>query len=166
AEAIERAGGNHIVVYTHPTRLVTTDFWDRIFYKGAEVPPERRTPAPLRSPSEVADIQARVGRLLDRLLARPDIRPTTYAACHAWQAAGMDLAAIMKRAGLAPGEEGRLVDARPAGRPHIAAEELGRFRYRWPLYREGFTGAGSLAHMQQLAWTTAPACCSTEEPVA
>lgn len=156
--AIRRAGGNQIVVYTHPTRLVTTAFWDRIFYKATPVPPAARPPAPLRTPGEIAAIQARCERILDGLLARCDLRPTTYAALYAAHAGSrMDLAAIMDRAGLVPGEEGRLVEARPAAAPYLPVAALEGFTYRWPLYREGFRGEHILAQARQLAWTSAPA---------
>jgi hypothetical protein len=158
AESIQQAGGGHIVVYTHPTRLVTSAYWDRIFYQAKAVPLVERCPAPLRPHAEVAAIQARCTRLLDRLLARRDLTPTTYSALYAKHAVNrMDLAAIMDRAGLAPGEEGRLVEVRPGGTSYLSADDLAAFVYRWPLYREGFTGERILEHAQQLAWTSAPA---------
>lgn len=159
-EAIQRAGGHHIVIYTHPTRLVTARFWDSIFCKGHEVPPEKRTPAPLRPAAEIAAIKASVGRWLDWLLSRSDLHPTTFGQLQAKHSHDrVDLQAIMDRAGLKPGEEGRLVDVKASGTPYISGDEIAKFAYNWVIYREGFTGRSIVEQAKCLAWTSAPALC-------
>ncbi len=155
---IERAGGRHIVVYTHPTRLVTTRFWDAIFFKATDVPPGKRTPAPLRSSDEIERIKGKVNGWLDWLVSRQDLRPTTYAQLHARHSENRkDLQAIMDQAGLRQGDEGKLVDHKNDAVPHIPGSEFGKFTYGWPLYREGFTGKSIIEQAVRLAWTSAPA---------
>jgi hypothetical protein len=161
-EAIQRLGGNHIVVYTHPTRLVTARFWDAIFSGGTDVPPDKRPPAPLRPPDEIVAAKASVNRWLDWLLSRPDLRPTTFAELHARHARDrMDVQAIMDRARLGPGEEGRLGEALGTGAPYISGDQIGAFAYGWVIYRRGFTGRSIVEQAQRLAWTTAPALCQS-----
>ena len=157
-EEIERKGGKHIVLYTHPTRLVTTKFWDAIFYKAKEVPPAARPPAPLRTPEEIASIKTSVNRWLDWLLSRSDLRPTTYAELYSRHSLNrLDLQTLMDKASLKPGAEGKLIDFKAAGTPFITEEELAKFTYHWSLYREGFTGKNIIEQASRLAWTTAPA---------
>ncbi|NLF17014.1 MAG: hypothetical protein GX595_07130 [Lentisphaerae bacterium] len=157
-EAIRRVGGSHLVIYTHPTRLVTARFWDAIFAKGTAVPPAARPPAPLRPPAEIAAIKASVERRLDWLLTRPDLHPTTFGELYARHSRDrMDLQAIMDRAGLRPGEEGRLAEVTAAGTPYLTQEALAAFAYHWVIYREGFVGKSIVEQAQRLAWTSAPA---------
>ena len=63
----------------------------------------------------------------------------------------------MDRAGLRPGEEGRLADVAPRGTPHIPGDEIAQFTYNWIIYREGFAGRRIIEQAQRLAWTAAPA---------
>jgi hypothetical protein len=69
----------------------------------------------------------------------------------------MDLQAIMDTAGLKPGEEGKLVDAKVARTPYIAEDRIATFAYNWVLYREGFIGRSIIDQARRLVWTTAPA---------
>jgi len=157
-EAVRGQGGRHLVLYTHPTRLVTARFWDAIFFKGKTPPPDERPPAPLRDAAEIAGLKDCVGRWLDWLLSRSDLRPTTFAALQARHSRNrMELQTLMDRAGLEAGEEGRLVDHVADAEPYISGDEFGKFSYKWPLYKEGFVGAGIVEQARRLAWTSAPA---------
>ncbi len=106
------AGVGVLTLYSHPTRLVTSAFWDRPYFGGADVPMDKLPPAPLRPPAQVQQLKDRVGRILDALQARSNVRFTTYAAAYAQRTRRpedrRDLPALLAECGLQPGQEGDL----------------------------------------------------------
>ena len=84
-----------LVVYTHPTRLVTTRFWDQIFSKGAL--PQRRSwrGAPVRDGKEISRLKGRCRRLLDWIQAMKDVRVIDYADLYACAHRGTGAPTIM-----------------------------------------------------------------------
>lgn len=151
-----------IVVYTHPTRLVTERFWDAVFFAGANPPPAEWTPAPLRPPAHVQVIKDRCRRLLDWLQARSGAHFTDYATLYSQATPRRDLAALLDESGLAPGQEGLLPLREPPTDVLPFVDVLRAFQYRWSPYPPGFTGDGLRKQMQQLAWTSAP--CRLKSP--
>ena len=147
-----------IVLYSHPTRLVTSRFWDAPLYAGQEIAAESVPPAPLHPPAIIARNRARVERMLDWVTAYPGVECADHAALYAAHADGRkDLPALLREAGLKPGEEGRLPLREDVVAPEEMREFFERFRYGWPLYPPGFTGAAIKRQMRQLAWTLQPA---------
>lgn len=151
-----RAQKELLCLCTHPTRLVTTCFWDKPLYHGAN--PRDIPPAPLRTREQVAVIKDRVRRLLDWLQKQPDLRFIDMStACGEYAAGRVDLQALLDRCRLNPAEAGRLPLREPEGVDPAARAAQQAFRYGWPLYPEGFTGAALRTQMRQLLWTFAPA---------
>ena len=147
-----------LTLYTHPTRLVTTRFWDYAFHRGAHPPADQRPPAPLHTAEHVRLIKDRMRRLLDWIQARPGVRFRDYAALHAGRrAAGRDLAVLLAECGLKTGEEGCLPLREPQDPSCLPAQAVDAFRYAWPIHPEGFTGPQLHAQMRGLLWTSAPA---------
>lgn len=147
-----------LCVYTHPMMIVTADFWDRAYFKGRQVPPEKCPPAPLRPPAHAARLKDRCRRLLDWLKARPGVRWVDYATVYAERAQGRrDLQALLDECGLRPGEAGELPLREPDGSTYLKAEAFAGLKYQWGVFPEGFTGQALLAQARLLAWTSAPA---------
>jgi hypothetical protein len=146
-----------MIVFTHPTRLVTERFWDEIFFGAARVPREQWRAAPLRSPATVQRLQDRCRRLLDWIQAKRDVRFVDYATVSAERDEGRrDLAALLRECGLKLGEAGRLPLREPASQDFLTAQSFARIPYVWPIYPKGFTGESLLRQGRQLAWTAAP----------
>jgi hypothetical protein len=146
-----------IVLYTHPTRLVTSRFWDYPLYKGRVVALENMPPAPLVSPAGILRNQARAERLLDWVVRYPSVETTDFASVYAACAGSRhDLPALLQAAGLKPGQEGLLPLREEASEQEMAGY-LERFEYRWPPFPADFTGAAIRRQMRQLAWTIKPA---------
>ncbi|MGD0094385.1 MAG: hypothetical protein ABSE73_31135 [Planctomycetota bacterium] len=150
--------GGVMCVYTHPMMLVTSRFWDAAYYKGAQVPPERCPPAPLRSAGQITKLRDRCRRLLDWLKARPGTRWVDYATVYAQRsAARRNLQALLDECGLKPGEEGRLPLREPDAAAYLKEAVFRGLKYNWPIYPDGFTGQTLLDQARLLAWTSAPA---------
>jgi hypothetical protein len=153
--AARKREGGVMVVYTHPTRLVTSQFWDLPFYAGAN--PHTCGPAPLRTPKHIQTLKDRFRRLLDWMIARPDIRLTDMSGVYAERSASRrDLSSLLDECGLKPGDEGKLPLREPSAPDSPFARQLDTFRYSWRIYPKGFTGDRLLAQMRQLLWTVAP----------
>jgi hypothetical protein len=145
-----------IVIYTHPTRLVTSRFWDAIFFRGANPPPSEWTPAPLHAPVHIQIIKDRCRRLLDWMQGRGDVHFADYATLYARAKPRRDLASILDECGLKPGQEGLLPLRDPPPEALPFDETLRAFQYRWVTYPPGFTGNRLREQMRRLAWTSAP----------
>jgi hypothetical protein len=159
-EALAQSAGpaGVIVLYSHPTRLVTFRFWDVPLFAGREIAMDDLPPAPLYPPAVAARNRARAERLLDWVRQYPGAEFIDFATLYARAAdRRRDLPGLLQEAGLKPGAEGRL----PLREEPMVSEEmrgfLDRFEYRWPLYPAGFTGANTKRQMRRLAWTLQPA---------
>jgi hypothetical protein len=146
-----------LIVSSHPTRLVTAQFWDRPFYRSAEHPVETLAPAPLRPEPQVRAIKDRVRRMLDWMLSRADVRPTDLAGWYAEQPAPRPLASLLAECGLKPGQEGDLPLREPEGADPALLGFFDSFEYGWSVAPEGFSGRRLMGQARRLAWTSAPA---------
>lgn len=71
--------GGVLVMYTHPCRLVTTQFWDGVnFARGANPPREQWRPAPLRTPEKIEALKHDFDAFLGWAVSQPGIELTTY----------------------------------------------------------------------------------------
>ncbi len=145
-----------LIVFTHPTRLVTAQFWDRPFYRGARHDPQTLTPAPLRPEGQIRTIKDRVQRLLDWVLARPDVQPTDMATWYAEQPAPRTLGALLAECGLTPGQEGLLPLREPEGADPALLDFFSGFEYRWSITPAGFSARRLMEQARQLSWTCGP----------
>ncbi len=69
----------YLIMYTHPCRLVTDDFWDGInFSQGAHPPRDAWKPAPLRTPDEVRAMMRDFDAFLSWVASHPEVEQTTY----------------------------------------------------------------------------------------
>jgi len=142
-----------LVIYTHPTCLVTTRFWDMVFFKGALPPRRLWKAAPLRGGKEIIRLKNRCRRLLDWIQAMKDARVIDYADLYAkYYRKRMDLQYLLDECGLKPGEETKL-PLRKLGRRDKISDSLQNFQYKWPLYPEGFKGEKLKKLFLQLCWT-------------
>src|SRR5207244_1969866 len=70
--------GRTMVMYTHPCRLMTAEFWDAAnFRAGQNMPRDHWKPAKLLPESEVADLQRDFDAFLGWVVKRGDVRITT-----------------------------------------------------------------------------------------
>jgi hypothetical protein len=76
--------GGVLVMYTHPCRLVTTQFWDGVnFSHGTNPPREQWRPAPLRTPEKIVALKRDFDAFIGWAVSQPDVELTTYSALHA-----------------------------------------------------------------------------------
>lgn len=145
-----------MIVFTHPTRLVTAEFWDAPFVGGKKTPIDKCPPAPLWPKKHIQELKDRCRRWLDWIQAKPDIRiidmPTLYAERPDNR---KTLTQLLDMAGLKPGEEGDMLDAVPVEAGNPAVKALKDMEYVWPIHPEGFTGKQLCRQARQLAWTFA-----------
>ncbi|MFQ5762727.1 MAG: hypothetical protein ACE5PO_06805 [Candidatus Bathyarchaeia archaeon] len=73
----ERHDGGYLVMYTHPCRLFTTKFTDTFRY-GNNPPCEKWSPAPLRPPEEITELQADYNAFLEFVVKQPNVELTSY----------------------------------------------------------------------------------------
>jgi hypothetical protein len=147
-----------MVVFTHPTRMVTRAFWDEQFFGARNLRPEERRPAPLHSPRRIQMHKDCARTWLDWMQRRSDVHFTDYAGVYMQRAANRrDLAALLAESNLAPGEEGRLPLRQDDGRAYLPAEVFEEMRWDWGPLPVGFTGHQLLDQARRLAWTSAPA---------
>jgi hypothetical protein len=150
--------GDVYILYSHPTRLVTTDFWDVIFFDATKAPRESWSPAPLYSADDVAENKRRARLLLDHLQAIPGLRFIDYATLYADRSADRrDLQALMDECGLTPGYEGQLPLKMPEADAFVSAAEFDNFSYGWGPLPKDFEGKDLIEQAKGLAWTAAPA---------
>jgi hypothetical protein len=69
--------GGYLVMYTHPCRLFTSKFTDTFRY-GNNPPREQWSPAPLRPPLEIAELQRDFDAFLAWVVSQPNVELTTY----------------------------------------------------------------------------------------
>lgn len=152
----ERVEDSYMVIYTHPCRLVTEQFWDVPLY-GRNMPASL-APAPLYEAKTIAAIQDRMKRLLDWILDQPEVRVTDYA--NLWvryNRSRRDLSMLLAECGLNPLEAGKLPLREPGEGHQKIAEAIQRSTYKWPLYPEDFCGKELRRQLTGLAWTYQPA---------
>ncbi len=71
--------GGYIIMFTHPSRLVTKDFWDAVnFREGKKPPREQWKHPPLRPAEEVVALQQDFDRFLSWVVKQPQVELTTY----------------------------------------------------------------------------------------
>jgi hypothetical protein len=144
-----------MVVYTHPSRLVTTRFWDAPFYGGAH--PHPLPPAPLRPAAHIQVLKERFRRLLDWIRERRDVELADYSTVYSQRSKHRrDLQCLLDEHNLRPGEAGKL-PLRETSADCPYTKVLEDFRYSWPIYPEGFTGDNLRAMARELAWSYAEA---------
>lgn len=147
-----------IVLYTHPTRLVTSAFWDQVFKDGARPPRDHWVGAPLRSDAEIHTIKQHCTRFLDYLSARADLRFIDFATLYAERAGTRrDLQVLLTEADLKPGEEGELPMRHSDETAFMPSTTFDDMTYGWLPYHRDFQGASLIDQARRLAWTAAPA---------
>lgn len=147
-----------IALFTHPTRLVTSEFWDEPFAKGRRLPISECPPAPLRSAEEIARNKSRCVGWLDGLVARKDVRFIDFATLYDERAAGArNLDSLRLENGLLVGQEGELPLKLSGPDAFMPSSVFDTMRYRWLPYPEGFTGQPLIEQARRLSWTAAPA---------
>jgi hypothetical protein len=147
-----------IVLYTHPTRLVTAEFWDAPFFGGKN--PNRATcpPAPLRPVAEVARVKARCQEWLDGLRRRNDLRFIDFATLYQERAENArNLDVLLSDEHLHAGQEGELPLRYDQDNACLPASAFDDMRYEWKPYPETFVGRTLITQAAGLAWTAAPA---------
>jgi hypothetical protein len=78
-QRLEQFDGGTLVMYTHPCRLVTEEFWDGVnFSRGQNMPRDHWRPAPLREPEEIAELQRDFEAFVKWVTARRDVKLSTY----------------------------------------------------------------------------------------
>lgn len=144
-----------IVLYSHPTRLITSRFWDYPLYGGKEVALEAMPPAPLHTGADRARNRTGAERLVDWVVRQPGVEAADFAGVYAARAGKgrRDLPALLDEAGLKPGQEGRLPLRPEAGGDPAMNDYLSTFTYRWAPYPPEFTGDRLRRQMRELAWT-------------
>jgi hypothetical protein len=76
--------GGVLVMYTHPCRLVTTQFWDGVNFAGGADPPRAQwRPAPLRTAEKIETLKRDFDAFLGWVVGQPNVSMTTYSALHA-----------------------------------------------------------------------------------
>lgn len=147
-----------IVLFTHPTRLVTADFWDQAFAKGRRRAIADCPPAPLRPADEVERYQRRCASWLDGLAAHRDLRCIDFATLHRERAVQRrDLAALMAEHSLPLGAEGDLPLQLSGNGAFMPSSAFDGMRYDWLPYPPGFAGTPLIEQARRLSWTAGPA---------
>jgi hypothetical protein len=73
--------GGVLVMYTHPCRLVTAQFWDGVnFPRGADAPRDQWRPAPLRNAEKIAALKRDFDAFIGWAVSQPGVELTTYSA--------------------------------------------------------------------------------------
>jgi len=71
--------GGYIIMFTHPARLVTADFWDAVNFRGGRKTPRNQwKPAPLRAAKEIAEMKQDFDSFLAWVIKQPQVELTTY----------------------------------------------------------------------------------------
>jgi hypothetical protein len=144
-----------MVIYAHPCRLVTTQWWDTPLHGGGHAP--TLPPAPLRPAAHIQVLKDRFQRLLDWIRERRDVELADYATVYARRSAHRrDLQSLLDEQKLKPGEAGKL-PLKEAGPDCPYVRVLDEFRYDWAVFPTGFTGDKLRAMARKLAWTYAEA---------
>jgi hypothetical protein len=158
-QCAKEAGENGLmVVFTHPTRLVTRAFWDEQFFGAKSVLPEERLPAPLYTPGEIQTHKDCARSWLDWIQERKDVNFTDYASVYMKHAANRrDLTALLAECRLVPGEEGQLPLRLDDGRSSLPPEVFEELRWEWGPLPADFIGRRLREQARRLAWTAAPA---------
>ncbi len=147
-----------IVLFTHPTRLVTTQFWDQVFKDGARTPRDQWHGAPLRTDKEIAQIKSHCQGYLDYLVSRDDLRFIDFATLYNERASKRrDLYQLLIEQGLKPGEEGQLDLRESSAEEYMPSQTFDGMDYSWLPYPPEFTGDKLIDQARKLAWTAAPA---------
>lgn len=147
-----------IVLYTHPTRLVTAEFWDAVFFGGKRPDLATCPAAPLRPADQIARQQQRCAGWLDWLRQRPGLRFIDFATLYEERAGSRrDIDDLLAETGLAPGQEGGLPLRTSPADAFLPSAVVASRDYHWPIYPPGFTGQRLINQAGQLAWTAAPA---------
>jgi len=69
----------YIIMFTHPARLVTADFWDAVNFRNGRKPPrDQWRPAPLRAAKEVAELKRDFDSFLAWVVKQPQVELMTY----------------------------------------------------------------------------------------
>jgi hypothetical protein len=75
--------GRTLVMYTHPCRLVTREFWDaENFAQGENMPRDHWQPAPIRPKEEIDGLKKDFDAFVAWVAKRGDVRPTTFRALY------------------------------------------------------------------------------------
>lgn len=147
-----------VVLYTHPTRMVTARFWDEVFAGGRRRAIADCPPAPLRSADEIARIQQRCAGWLDWLAARDDLEPIDFATLSRDRAGDRrDLGTLLAEHGLRPGEEGRLPLRESGAEAYLPSAAFDDMHYDWLPYPADLDTSSLVQQARGLAWTAAPA---------
>ena len=154
AELDSMTPGEVYTLYSHPTRLATTAFWDTIFFNAQKPPQDQWHPAPLYSDADLAENKARARQILDHLQRRGDVRFIDHATLYAERAeTRRDLSTLLAERGLAPGQEGRLplLDLRDPGRLDDAYFDS--LTYGWGPLPDDLDSSLLFEQARGLAWT-------------
>ena len=147
-----------IILFTHPTRLVTSDFWDKVFAGGKRPPREEWHSAPLREADEIERYKDYCREYLDSLSNNSDIRFIDFATLYAERSQDKkDLDAILQEHDLQIGQEGELPLKLSDHNSFLPSSTFDNVVYDWLPYPEGFSGQSLITQAKQLAWTAGPA---------
>lgn len=147
-----------VILYTHPTRLVTAAFWDEVFAGGRRLAIADCPAAPLRPRAEIQRIQDRCSRWLDWLAGRGDLRFIDFATLYRERAASRrTIDHLRAEHDLPPGREGDLPLQHSDGDAFMPSSDFDHMHYDWLPYPEGFEGRSLIEQARSLAWTAAPA---------
>lgn len=150
-----------IILFTHPTRLVTSDFWDQVFADGVCPPREQWHSAPLRDDADIERCKDYCREYLDMLSSRNDIRFIDFATLYAERAEQRkDLDSILKEHGLQIGQEGQLPLQLSGQDSFLPSSTFDNVEYDWLPYPKNFSGQSLIDQAKHLAWTAGPATIS------
>ena len=147
-----------IILYTHPTRLVTADFWDVPFYGGVHDEISRCPTAPLRPAAEIERNKLRCRQWLDWLRQRAGLRFIDFATLYAERSvARRGIDALCAEHGLKPGGEGQLPIRQSSHGTFLPSASFAERKYSWKPYPADFVGSRLIEQGADLTWTAAPA---------
>ncbi|MCC7204449.1 MAG: hypothetical protein IT441_05170 [Phycisphaeraceae bacterium] len=144
-----------VCLYSHPTRLVTTQFWDRPCFGATPLTFDQIPPAPLREPAHIQQLHDRVRRMLDWLAARTDVHWTDYASTYTRHAHPRhDLPALLRESNLQPDQVGRLPQRILPDQP-LSPDNLWQNKkpYRWGPLPDDLDRDALIHQARALAWT-------------
>lgn len=141
-----------VAIYTHPGRIFTAQHWDIPYKHGNNPSIEDAPPPPLWPAGHSEVIKSRVLKIMDGLLADPDIEITDVQSVYQdHQNNKFDLEQIKEEA-----PNGEYIPLKKRAESHdLFNEAIGDFDYsRWVPHTKDFHPENVFEHIEGLAWTT------------
>ena len=154
AAALPENGGHDRVFAPYPTRLVASEFWDRVCFGGHAPPFDQLPPAPLcsprstRRPSKHAVGIGSIGFVRGRIPIFINFT-TLY---ERYREKGRTIESLLAECGLQPGEEHLLPVSRPMPPCALGAEAFEDLRYGWPVLPLDLKRDGLFEQARGLRW--------------